>query len=76
MTCAEKNSEILSHLPPIMCYSIYSGQGRGPGHDRGEHTMTKHSNERFVVFDNDMNCNIFDIETMTTEGSMKWTARS
>lgn len=29
--------------------------------------MVKHSNEHFVVFDNDMNCNIFDIDTMQSE---------
>jgi len=29
--------------------------------------MTKHTNTRFVVFDNDMNCNIFDINTMQSE---------
>ena len=50
-----------------MCYSIDNGKGKGPDPSYSEHTMTKHHNTHFVVFDSDANHNLFDIETFETE---------
>ena len=51
-TCAERNSEILGSLPPVMCYSIHSGRGRGPCQARREHVMLQYTIEDTNTGDN------------------------